>query len=455
MKALLPVLVMLTLVRPAAAQSVSPAADPRIERLVASVSAERLQRLAARLPAFGTRETLSSGDSAGHGIAAAAEWIAGELKRSSPKLQVSFDTHRIAPGPRITRAVTLRNVIAVLPGRTARRVYISGHYDSLNLGPGVQNRLTAAAPGSPAANPQSRPDFDHDADAPGANDDGSGTVLTMELARVFAESGIDFDATLVFACWAGEEQGLVGSTVHARQLAADGVVVEAALNNDIVGNVHGGNGVIDGASVRVYSVGPEDSSSRALARYVQRVAATYVPSHRMRLMAREDRFGRGSDHSAFTQAGYPAVVFREAAENFARQHTAADTLDGVEFGYLAQNARVTAAAGASLALAPPVPVIASERGQPLISRDPSGYDASLRWAASPGAAGYRIYWRETWTNDWQHEQGVGNVTRFVLPGVSIDDFVFGVAAVNADGQESLVAAYQSGVRQPAVVEVVK
>ncbi len=179
----------------------------------------------------------------------------------------------------------------------------------------------------------------------------------MELARVFAESGLEFDATLVFICWAGEEQGLIGSAAHAQRIAAEKVPVEAMISNDIVGNSRGGTGVVDAASVRVYAVGPEDSPARALARYIVAAGATYVPSHRVRPMAREDRFGRGSDQSSFTQQGYPAVVFREANENFDRQHSARDTLDGVDFAYLAQNARVNAAAVASLALAPPAPVV--------------------------------------------------------------------------------------------------
>jgi hypothetical protein len=431
----------------------SPDADPRIEQLVASVSEQRLRQLTTALVSFGTRETLSNPASATRGIGAARQWIFDELTRSSSKLQVSFDTHVIAPQGRITRQVELRNVMAVLPGRTPRRVYISGHYDSLNLGPGVQVGLTTAAAG--AQNPQARPDFNHDADAPGANDDGSGTVLTMELARVFAESGIEFDATLVFMCWAGEEQGLIGSSAHAQALAAQKAVVVANFNNDIVGNVHGGNGVVDAESVRVYSVGPEDSMSRSLARYVERIATIYVPSHRIRLMAREDRFGRGSDHSSFTSSGYPAIVFREANENFAKQHTVDDTLDGVDFAYLAQTARVNAAGAASLALAPPAPTVTGERGQTLISRAPSGYDANLRWNASPGAVAYRIYWRDTWTNDWERRQTVANVTQLSLPNVSIDDFVFGVSAVGADGHESLISAYVSAVRQVPDVKIIK
>jgi hypothetical protein len=433
-----------------------PDADPRILSLIASISEQRLQQLDTKLAGFGTRQTLSDPTSATRGIGAARQWIYDELKRSSPRLQVSFDTYTLPPQGRITRQVEVRNVMAVLPGRTPRRVYISGHYDSLNLGPGVQMAGTTAPADAPRVpDPQLQPGFDYNAEAPGANDDASGTVLTMELARVFADSRIDFDATLVFICWAGEEQGSFGAAAHAQKLKAEKAVVEAMFNNDIVGNTRGGNGVVDAETVRVYSVGPEDSMSRSLARYVERTAAIYVPSHRIRLMAREDRFGRGSDHQRFTQAGYTAIVFREANENFAKQHSADDTVDGLDFKYLAQNARVNAASVASLALAPPAPTVTGARGQNLISRDPSGYDASLRWNASPGAVAYRIYWRDTWTNDWQRQQTVGNVTQFVLPNVSIDDFVFGVAAIGADGHESLISAYVSGVRQDPEVKVIK
>jgi len=443
----------------------NPTADPRIQALVAAISVDRMKALDTKLVAFGTRNTLSDATSTTRGVGAARQWIFDELTRSSAKLQVSFDTYQIAKQNRITRPVELRNVMAVLPGRSPRRIYVSGHYDSLNLGPGGQiasNSRPPAAGGGVAgglsgtpADPQVRPGIDYEVDAPGANDDGSGTVLTMELARVFAESGLDFDATLVFICWAGEEQGLIGSAAHAQRIAAEKVAVEAMISNDIVGNSQGGTGIIDAASVRLYAVWPEDSPARALARYIVAAAATYVPSHRVRPMAREDRFGRGSDQSSFTQQGYPAVVFREANENFDRQHSARDTLDGVDFAYLGQNARVNAAAVASLALAPAAPVVTTERGAARIGRDPSGYDAALRWAASPGAVGYRIYWRETWRHDWQHTRTVGNVTEVVLPGVSIDDWVFGVAAIGAGGHESLVSAYVSPVRPGRPIELVK
>jgi hypothetical protein len=448
MKSMLPLLgyLLLTWSATVGAQGVSqPDADLRIQRLVSSVSEQRLQFIVSKLAGFGTRETLSDPTSTKRGIGAARQWIFDELKQSSSKLEVTFDTYKVAAQGRITHTVEVKNVIAVLRGRTPRRVYITGHYDSVNLGP---------APAQPVDR-QSQPAFDHEADAPGANDDASGTALTMELARVFAESGLEFDATLVFACWAGEEQALIGSAAHAQKLAAEKVIVEAMLSNDIVGNIRGGNGIVDAESVRVYSVGPEDSMSRSLARYIERTAAIYVPSHRVRPMAREDRFGRGSDHSSFTSVGYPAVVFREARENFAKQHSADDTIDGVNFAYLAQNARINAGAVASIALAPPAPQVTGQRGEVLISRGPSGYDANLQWAASPGAAAYRIYWRDAWSNDWQRQQTIGNVTHFVLPNVSIDDFVFGVSAIGADGQESLISAYVSTVRRVPEVKVIK
>ena len=452
-RALLVVSLLVAMPHAAGAQSAPrPDADPRIEKIVASISEDRLKELLTKLVSFGTRNTLSDQTSTTHGIGAARNWILEEMRRSSEKLRVSFDTHQIAPQGRITSAVDLRNVMAILPGRSPRRIYVSGHYDTVNIG--GQNVSNSSAPGAAAAggDRQTRPGFDPNVEANGANDDGSGTVLTMELARAFAESGIQFDATLVFIAWAGEEQGLVGSNVHAEDLKKNNVPVEALFNNDIVGNSLGGNGIRDAESIKVYAIGPEDSAARSLARHIKKTAAVYVPSHRVRLMAREDRFGRGSDQSSFSQNGFPAVVFREANENFERQHGANDRIDGVDFGYLAQNARVNAAGVASLALAPPAPKVTNDRGGNMLSRDPSGYDATMRWNASPGAVAYRIYWRDTWTNDWEHSQTIGNVTQFTLKNVNIDDFVFGVSAISADGQESMVSGYVSPVRQGTTIK---
>jgi hypothetical protein len=416
--------------------------DERVTKLVASVSEERLGAILKKLESFETRSTLSSTNSSTRGIGAAREWILNEMRGYSPKLQVSFDTYQVPPQGRITRPVELRNVVAVLPGRSPRRIYISGHYDTLARpgGQGASNAGAAPNPGG-AASPPADPNAPLDNLAPGVNDDGSGTALAIELARVFSQSGIDFEATLVFMCHAGEEQGLVGARLHAQEAVAEKIPIEAVFNNDIVGNDKGGNGIVDGATIRVYSEGPEDSTSRALARYIQRWAGRYVPSHKVRPMARQDRFGRGGDHSAYNQLGFTAVGFRESRENFARQHDVRDTFEGISLPYLAQNARVNAAAAASLALAPAAPAVVSERGQPLITRAPSGYDANLRWTKVPGAAGYRIFWREAWGPDWQHDVAVGDVANIMLPNVQIDDFVFGVAAVDAAGHESLITSY--------------
>jgi hypothetical protein len=213
------------------------------------------------------------------------------------------------------------------------------------------------------------------------------------------------------------------------------------LNNDIVGGGHGGDGIVDTAHVRVFSEGPEDSASRALARYVRRAAGRYVPEQEVVLAARADRFGRGGDHSPFNQEGFPAVRVTEARENYSRQHSVLDTPEGVDPDYLQRNARVNLAALASLALAPPAPVVADSSGRPRITRGESGYDAKLSWTPSAGATGYRIFWRKAWSVDWEHELTVGDVSEALLPNVSIDDVVFGVAAVDASGHESLITAY--------------
>jgi hypothetical protein len=445
------------LARAAVAQDGGGDLDPRIVTLVGSISEERLGAILNKLASFETRSTLSSTNSTTRGVGAARQWILDEMKGYSPKLQVSFDAYQVAPQGRITRVVDLRNVMAVLPGRSPRRIYISGHYDTLARAGGLgASNAAGAAPADPDARiaAPADPNAPLDNIAPGVNDDGSGTALTIELARVFSQSGIDFDATLVFMCHAGEEQGLVGARLHAQKAAAEKIPIEAILNNDIVGNDRGGNGIIDGATIRVYSEGPEDSSSRALARFVQRWGARYVPSHRVRPMARPDRFSRGGDHSAYNQLGFTAVGFRESRENFTRQHDVRDTYEGISLPYLAQNARVNAAAAATLALAPPPPAIVNERNQPMITRAPSGYDANLKWAASPGAVAYRVFWREAWGPDWEHELLVGNVTNVVLQNMQIDDYVFGVAAVDAHGHESFVSAYVTPPRASTPIKTV-
>ena len=434
-----------------------PEADPRIAKVLADVSPARLEATLKKLESFQTRHLLSSTDTPGRGIGAARQWILEEMKSYSPRLEVSFDTYRIPKqGDRVTREVEVRNVMAVLPGRTARRFYVSGHYDTVARPLPVHGPSPAPSP-SPGAPAQSASGgFDWsvgDNLAPGVNDDGSGTALTMELARALSQSGLAFDATLVFICFAGEEQGLIGAKLHAQRAEAEKLTIDGVLNNDIVGNAVGGQGVKDTGTVRVFSEGPEDSPSRQLARAIRRNASLYVPEHRVRLIARYDRFGRGGDHSAFNQHGYPGVRFTESKENYGHQHTVDDTFaGGVDPDYLARNARVNAATLATLGLAPAAPVVVDERGRPLLGRDPTGYDAHLRWKASAGATAYRVFWREAWTADWQFEQTVGNATELVLPSLSIDDFVFGVAAVDGEGHESLVSPYVNPNRPDVPVQ---
>jgi hypothetical protein len=413
-----------------------PIPDPRVAKIVAAISEDRLIASVRTLAAFGTRHTLSTADAPDCGIGAARQWIADELRRASPRLDVAFDTYAVEPqGERIPRAVELRNVVAILPGRTPRRIYVTGHYDSV-----------ARVPPAPGQDGLGRFDWgDGDLPAPGADDDASGTAVVVELARVLAQSGVTFDATFVFVAFAGEEEGLVGSTLHAAKAAAEGWRIDAVLNNDIVGGARGGRGTADTSRVRVFSEGPEDAPSRQLARHVRRQAALYVPGHEVTLVARSDRFGRGGDHTPFNQHGVAAVRLTESQEFYEHQHTVDDTPESVSSGYLARNARVNAAASAVLALAPPAPVVSDEKARPLVGRGKSGYDAELRWTASPGAAGYVVFWRRAWGPDWQHERRVEG-TGLTLPDVSIDDYVFGVAAVDAAGNESLVATYDLPAR---------
>ncbi len=438
--------------------------DPRIADLVTKVSDERLAATVKALQGFGTRNTLSRQDDPVRGIGAAAAWIHAQFVAASPRLEVAFDDYEIPrQGDRIVRDVRVRNVMATLRGRSPRRIYVSGHFDSLAriVRPAGTAPSGATATGPAGAGAQQRAadatgGFDWgnaDNVAPGANDDGSGTALVMELARVFAQSGMEFDATLVFIALAGEEQGLVGAKLHAQKAAADKVQIDGVFNNDMVGNSAGGNGIVDAESVRVFAEGPEDSASRAMARFIQRVVARYVPSHTVRLIARHDRFGRGGDHTAFNQNGFAGVRITESNENFARQHTVDDTADAVDAIYMARNARVNVAAVATMAMAPAAPQVTDDRGRPQLGRQPSGYDARLQWKASEGAVAYRVFWREAWTPDWQHDVVVGNVTSFVMPNVSIDDYVFGVSAIGPGGHESVVSAYVNPPRAEQAITV--
>lgn len=401
--------------------------DPRIESVLADVSPERLHEYLEALTSLRTRHSLSFSDRPDFGVLAAREYILETMRGFSDRLRVELDCYTVEPQGRIPERAELCNVVATLPGRSERRIYVSGHYDTVARIDGQGFDWTT-----------------YDNPAPGANDDGSGTVLTMEAARVLSQSGLDFDATLVFVGFVAEEEGLVGASLHAARAEREGWVIDAVFNNDIIGNSLGGNGILDSRTLRVFSEDPMDSPSRQLARFIRRQAAVYVPGHEVRLIAREDRFGRGGDHTAFNRRGFTGVRFSESRENYARQHTAADTLGGVDFEYLAQNTRVNVAGVATMALAPPAPNVDGSQG-PMLGRGESGYDAEIRWGPVAGATGYRVVWREAWTPDWQHEIRLGEVAEHTLRDISIDDYVFGVAAVGPGGHESLVTAY---VRPP-------
>jgi peptidase M28-like protein len=404
---------------PAAGQVV----DQRIEAVLDDISAERLQEYLTALTDFQTRHSLSFSDRDDFGVRPARQYILETMRGFSDRLEVELDCYQVEAQRRIPEEAELCNVVAVLPGLSDRRIYVSGHYDTVARVEGAGFDWT---------------NFDNR--APGANDDGSGTVLTMEVARVLAQSGLEFDATLVFVAFVAEEEGLVGATLHAARAEREGWTIDAVFNNDIIGNTLGGNGIVDGRTLRVFSEDPMDSPSRQIARFIRRQAAVYMPGHEVRLIAREDRFGRGGDHTAFNRRGFAGVRFSESRENYARQHTVADTLGGVDFEYLAKNARVNASSVATMALAPAAPKVSSDRG-PMLGRGESGYDASMRWEASPGAVGYRIVWREAWTPEWQFAIEVGSATAYTLEDISIDDYVFGVAAIGPNGHESVVSAF--------------
>jgi hypothetical protein len=448
------------------------AVNPQIRKLVDEVSEARIKAILEKLVSFGTRNTLSNQDDPEHGVGAARQWIFNEFKSYSPRLQVRFDKYRVKKqGQRIFKDVDLYNVIAVLPGKTQpdTQVLISGHYDSLNLGP----RPAAGPPAEGGAPPQQTPaDYEKNAalPAPGACDDGSGTAAVMELARVMSQ--YEFDKTLVFVAFAGEEQGLVGSTLEAAKAKSEKWNIEAVLNNDIIGTEVSGNGRIDNSSVSVYSDENQDSPNQQLARLVREMGERYVPSMKVKVMFMQDRLGRGGDHTPFQLEGFAAVRISTPNENYANQHTATDLLENMSVPYTTRVAKINGAVAASLALAPSEPAVmslprtganapagAAGRGPtPMIARGASRYDAQLRWrTVGPDAnlKGFAIVVRPTTSPFWEQEIFVGKVNEYTLKDVSIDDARFGVKAIGIDGTESLVVPYVYPARKKVEYETVQ
>src|SRR5581483_8126781 len=281
------------------------ALQPRVREILDGVSDERIAATIKKLASFPTRNTLST-----EGAAAARQWIAEQLKSYSPRLQVNLEHFKVKKNEeRIFRDVDLYNIVAILPGTTTpeTQVLITAHYDSLNLIP-LPGQTSATPPADNVAERATTYDWTKaDAPAPGANDDASGTAAVMELARVM--SRYEFPKTLVFIAFAGEEQGLIGSTLHAGAARRQNQAIEAVLNNDIIGGDSSGNGRVGNNSVSLYSSEVMDSPSQQLARYARQIGERYLPSMRVSMILLQDRLGRGGDHTPFQQQGFAAVRF--------------------------------------------------------------------------------------------------------------------------------------------------
>jgi hypothetical protein len=418
-----------------------------IARIVSEIDARHIEQSIRKLVSFGTRNTLSAQDNPTRGIGAARDWLYGEFQKisatSGGRMKVEKQTFEQAPGkyPRIARPTVITNVVATLSGTqpaSANRLYVvSGHYDSMCTSP-----------------------TNNECDAPGANDDASGTAAVLEMARVMAK--YEFDATIIFMAVAGEEQGLVGSTYFAEEAKQKNWNIEAMFTNDIVGNTLGGNGVRDRRTLRVFSEGvpsnetteeagvrrgvggENDSASRQLARFIKEAGALYVPAVNVMMVYRRDRYLRGGDHIPFLERGYAAVRLTEPNEEYKHQHQDVRIENGVQYGdlpefvdfaYIAQVARVNAASLASLALAPARPKNVSIVTARLTN------DTDLKWDANiePDLAGYEIVWRDTTSPLWTHSRPVGRVTSYTMSGMSKDNYFFGVRAVDRQGHRSPIS----------------
>ena len=435
---------------PAPRLASDPHADSHIAKAIRQVSADRIRQTIEKLVSFQNRSTISAQDEAsikaGTGIGAAREWIKAEFERYSKEcggcLEVKTDTFTEQPADRIPKPTEITNVYAVLRGTDAQQanriVLVTGHYDSRN-----SDTLNGT-------------DL-----APGANDDGSGTVVSLECARVLSKAAskakfpAKFPATIIFLTVAGEEQGLNGSKHFAQMAKQQAWKLEAILNNDIVGGDRGPQQ--DASVVRVFSEGlpsaaseaeikrirmlggESDSTSRELARYIADVGRSYDAGVKPLLIFRLDRFLRGGDHYSFNQQGFAAVRFTEFREDFNHQHQTPRTENGIEYGdlpkfvdfdYVARVARLNAATLASLASAPAPPATVK-----MLTKDLQN-DTTLTWEPSPGTAAYEVMWRATNAADWEYVQTVSSGTRATLK-VSKDNVIFGVRAVDAAGHRSL------------------
>ncbi|MDP9266730.1 MAG: M28 family metallopeptidase [Acidobacteriota bacterium] len=442
--------------KPAVKNAANAALDPHIVSALKDVSPARVKATVEKLVSFGTRNTLSANDpelaKQGKGIVAAREWIKSEFERYAAAcrgcLEVSYDQFTQAPGRRVPQPTDLANVYAILRGtdaEAAKHIYlVTGHYDSM--------------PTSPT---------DGKSAAPGANDDASGTAVSLECARVLSK--YKFPATIIFLAVAGEEQGLYGSAHFAKMAKEKGWQLDAVLNNDIVGGVKTAGQ--DASIVRVFSEGvpvsateeqlrmlrniggESDSSSRQVARYVRETAKKYMAKGDFgpKLVFRRDRYLRGGDHTSFNEQGFAAVRFTEYREDYTHQHQDVRTENGIEYGdlvkfvdfdYVANVARLNAATLAQLASAPASPVNVTMVTEKLEN------DTTITWDASPDgrATAYEVVWRPTTAPEWENVEAVGDVRMAVLKR-SKDNVVFGVRALDRQGHRSLPVVPQPKMRQ--------
>jgi hypothetical protein len=421
-----------------------PGEQPVLREIVEQVSPARLEADVRKLVGFGTRHSLSETESNTRGIGAARRWVQSQFEQISHDcdtcLDVKLQIWVVEGEERIPDPTQIVNVLAIQRGATDpdRYVVITGDIDSRVSDP-----------------------MDAKSDAPGANDNASGLAAVLETARILSK--YKFSASIVYAALSGEEQGLFGGKAMASKAVEDGWRIDAVLNNDMIGNIRGINGIIDNTHARIFSEGtrvvetPEeaklrrfqggevDSPSRNLARYVDQLADRYIPNLDTMLIYRLDRFGRGGHHRPFNEQGFPAVRIMEANENYNRQHqdvrvekgvSYGDVISGVDFNYASKLTALNAISLASLAWAPPAPTGVTIQGA-------VSPDTTLTWESparrvAPHLAGYRIYWRLTDSPVWTDSIYVGNVNSFVLKDLVIDNYFFGVAAVSQTGFESPV-----------------
>jgi Zn-dependent M28 family amino/carboxypeptidase len=418
--------------------------EARSRAIVATVDPVQLHATIEKLVSFGTRHTMSDTVSETRGIGAARRWVKARFEQISKDcggcLEIVTPSETFT-GPRLPTPTEVMDVIAIQRGTSdpTRVVLIAGHMDSRN-----SDGMNATR------------------DAPGANDDASGVAAAIESARVLSK--FKFRGTIVYAGLSGEEQGLYGGKVLANYAKAQGWKVEGDLNNDIVGNTMGEDGVHDSSTVRVFSEGTKaietqaqanirryrggeiDSPSRNIARYMAAIAEHDMASFKVKMVYRTDRFGRGGDQVPMLEAGFPAVRVTESHEHYDRQHqdlrvengrVYGDTIDFVDFVYLAQVTRLNALTLAAMAAAPAPPT-------GVVAAGAVKHDTTMTWNPVPGAVGYRIWWRDTTAPQWQVHRDVrgsgpeGTPLKFVLENINIDDWAFGVASIDEFGNESPV-----------------